>query len=109
METPTSERRVVGQSLPPDTTVQDDITKAGQRKVNLIWEYTQAIIALSVVLSNLIVATVLALTTGVKVEQPAVLANTLFLVIGFYFSRTNHQAIGGVGKKADDGQEYKGR
>jgi hypothetical protein len=29
-------------------------------------------------------------------------------VVGFYFSRTNHAAIGGVGKKPHDG-EYRGR
>lgn len=105
---PLLEKRSPAPSLPPNTTVQDDITKAGQRRVNLIWEYTQAGIALSVVACNLLVAVSLALS-GSKNEFPPVLSNTLFLVVGFYFSRTNHQAIGGIGKKAYADQEYHGR
>lgn len=82
------------------------MTTASQRRVNLIWEYTQSIIALMVILSNLIVGVYAGLTTG-KVEVPPVLTNAMFLVVGFYFSRTNHAAIGGVGFKPK--QEYIGR
>jgi hypothetical protein len=78
----------------------------GQRKINLIWEYTQAIIALLVVVSNLLVGVQVGLSGG-KSEVPPMLSNALFLVVGFYFSRTNHAAIGGVGKKPTD--EYRGR
>ena len=88
---------VAGQP-PPTTTIQQEITLAGQRRVNLIWEYTQAIISLLVVSANMIVGTVYALTKD-HGEYPTVLSNTLFLVIGFYYSRTNHAAIGGVGAK----------
>jgi hypothetical protein len=79
----------------------------GQRKVNLIWEYTQAIIAVSVVISNLVVGVNIGLWGKPGQEVPAMLTNSLFLVIGFYFSRTNHSAIGGVGPKPE--QEYQGR
>jgi hypothetical protein len=102
------EARVPQSQLPlsPTTTAQDDMTKAGQRKINLIWEYTQATISIMVVTANVLVA-VYAGTTAVHPEFPPVLSNTLFLVVGFYFSRTNHAAIGGVGAKPSG--EYEGR
>ncbi len=94
-------------SLPPTTTVQEDITKAGQRKVNLVWEYTQSAIALLFVVASVIIFISSAMNATVKVEFPPILSNALFLVIGFYFSRTNHAAIGGVGPKPNE--EYRGR
>jgi hypothetical protein len=62
----------------------------GQRRVNLIWEVTQAGIALLVTIAQVYVAT--------KPEQfeTATLSNAFFLVVGFYFGRTNHQKTGGV-------------
>jgi hypothetical protein len=97
-------------SRPPTTTTQQDITLAGQRRINLIWEYTQAVIAVSVVLCNLAVAVHIGFTAEPqKVEFPPMLSNSLFLVIGFYFSRTNHAAIGGIGAKATDNQAFLGR
>lgn len=78
-------------SLSPTTTAQEDITTAGQRRINIIWEYTQAAIAISITLAVIFCA-----ITKTMNEQ---LSNAFFLIIGFYFSRTNHQAIGGVGRK----------
>jgi hypothetical protein len=78
-------------SLTPTTTEQEDITTAGQRKINLIWEFTQAAIAICITGAIIFCA----ITKTIN-EQ---LSNAFFLIIGFYFSRTNHQAIGGVGKK----------
>jgi hypothetical protein len=92
--------------LPPTTTLQQDLTVQGQRKVNLIWEYTQAIIAITVVLANLVVGVSQGLRKD-KSDFPAMLSNCLFLVVGFYFSRTNHTAIGGIGRKPE--QPYEGR
>lgn len=94
-------------SLAPTTTTQQDLTTAGQRKVNLIWEYTQAIIAIEVVSSSIILAVSLAFK-GKSNDFPILLASLLMLVVGFYFSRTNHQAIGGVGPKPEP-QKYEGR
>lgn len=93
-------KRLAGRSLPPQTTAQEDITFAGQRKVNLIWEVTQAAIALMIVLTIVLVAVL-------QREIPDILSNCGFLVLGFYFSRTNHSAIGGVGAKPT--QPYMGR
>lgn len=60
-----------------------------QRRINLIWEVTQACIALVVVGANVLAAFYLT-------AQNQMLANAFFLVIGFYFGRTNHQRVGGV-------------
>lgn len=94
------------QSMAPKTTVQEDLTTAGQRRVNLIWEYTQAIIAISVVMANMGAALYNTLQ-GKPGEVSMILSSALFLVVGFYFSRTNHQAIGGPGPKPT--QPYTGR
>ena len=94
------------QSLPPTTTFQADLTTAGQRKVNLIWEYTQALVAIAVVAANIIVWVVASVKNSPNMI-PEGLTNALFLVVGFYFSRTNHSAIGGEGRKPE--QPYIGR
>jgi len=95
------------QSLHPTTTAQEDLTTAGQRRINLIWEYTQAFIAIVVILANMVTGVLFAFRGMLDTAYPLVLSSSLFLVIGFYFSRTNHQAIGGVGKKPV--QPYEGR
>jgi len=91
--------------LQPTTTEQEDITTAGQRKINLIWEATQSSIAVMVVLANIIIWIIVSLTG--KGSIPEGLTNALFLIVGFYFSRTNHSAIGGVGFKPNP--KYEGR
>lgn len=99
------------QPLPAKTTEQEDITKAGQRKINLIWEQTQAQIAKIAiwgwVISNFIVIIAMLFSLNeVNVTKLAVITAglssislTVGIIIGFYFSRTNHSAIGGVGEK----------
>jgi uncharacterized oligopeptide transporter (OPT) family protein len=94
------------QSLAPTTTTQQDITLAGQRKVNLIWEFTQAAVALMVVGANIAVWLRMSFVNATN-PIPEGLSNALFLIVGFYFSRTNHAAIGGVGHKPS--QPYEGR
>lgn len=93
-------------SLPATTTKQEDYTTAGQRRINLIWEVTQAIIAFSVVGANIVIW-VGSSFGGRQSVVPEGLTNALFLIVGFYFSRTNHQAIGGIGPKPE--QKYDGR
>jgi len=95
-------------SIAPTTTIQEDLTSAGQRAINKIWELTQAVIAISVVLANMTVGVYQGLSTTAHVEFPVILSSALFLVVGFYFSRTNHAAIGGVGPKKPQ-QPYEGR
>jgi hypothetical protein len=61
------------------------------------------------VVAAVVAAALFNVFTRNSVEIPSVLSNAAFLIIGFYFSRTNHQAIGGVGPKANTVQEYRGR
>jgi hypothetical protein len=86
-------------SRPSQTTYQEDLVTAGQRKVNLIWEYTQSFVTISVVTTNMLVAGINAVNSRPISEHPAILSSSLFLILGFYYSRTNHAAIGGVGPK----------
>lgn len=76
----------------------------------MIWEGTQAIIAVLVVIANVAVGTYQGLVPppiGTAYQYPIILSSSLFLIVGFYFSRTNHAAIGGVGMKPEG--EYRGR
>jgi len=67
--------------------------------VNLTWENTQRLIALSVTWVSLMIASWLAVMGATESVQTAALVfvfGVANLVIGFYFGRTNHQRIGGV-------------
>jgi hypothetical protein len=86
---------------------QQVLTTRGQRKINLIWECTQSFIAIAVVITNLAVGLHVGFYGDKGAEVPSMLTNSLFLVIGFYFARTNHAAIGGVGDKPNP--QYEGR
>ena len=85
-------------SVRPTTTAEQDLRTAGQRRVNLIWEYTQAGIAVVVVGANVLyVFLALLIVTSEhagSTESASLLRNAFFLVIGFYFGRTNHARIG---------------
>ena len=83
------------ESLPPTTTVEQDIGTHGQRRINLIWEATQAFIAVMITGAKIYTS-----INGIKSEE---LTNAFFLIVSMYFVRTNHQLIGGVTPK------YKGR
>jgi hypothetical protein len=98
-------------SVAPTTTLQQDKTLSGQRQVNIIWELTQAVIAIVITIGVVVVSVHNGLTAKGDIisEFPATLSNAFFLIVGFYFSRTNHQAIGGIGKKANEQQTYEGR
>jgi len=72
--------------MPPPLT-PNDITSKGQRRINLIWECTQAAIAILVVSANVLAA-------FIGSTQMTLLGNAFFLVIGFYFGRTNHARLG---------------
>lgn len=95
--------------LTPTTTHQEDLVVEGQRKISLIWELTQAAVAIMTVLGNIVVAVYFAVNRIPSNEYPLVLSSVLFLVVGAYFQRTNHQLIGGIGSKPTDTQPYVGR
>ena len=68
---------------------------AGQRKINRLWEYTQSFIAVSVTTNALSVCAWLVYTNNGIDHAVSLLSNALFLVIGFYFGRTNHTRVSG--------------
>lgn len=74
--------------LSPTTTAEENLHSLGQRRVNLVWESTQSLIALAVTGATLYAA--------INSIDSAVLSNAFFLVVGFYFGRTNHTRVGGV-------------
>lgn len=84
-------------ALPPRTTAEQDRASYGQRRVNIIWEVTQAVIAMSVLGTTLYVSGSLAVRGGADMVTLGLLSNAFFLVIGFYFGRTNHARTGGIG------------
>lgn len=75
-------------NLSPTSTAEEDRHTAGQRSINRVWELTQALIA-----GVVVIASVYASLRGI--DAPG-LQNTSFLVVGFYFGRTNHQRVGGI-------------
>lgn len=81
--------------LPATTTAEEDRHTSGQRQINRIWEYTQAFVAIAVTSATLYVAATIAIRSA-EMAAFLLLSNAFFLVIGFYFGRTNHQRIGGV-------------
>jgi hypothetical protein len=83
--------------LAATTTQEQDRKTAGQRRINVIWEVTQATIALAVTGSTLYVASHLAVRGGADMATFGLLSNAFFLVVGFYFGRTNHARQGGIG------------
>lgn len=94
-------------SSPATTTFQEDLTKAGQRNINLIWETTQMKVALSVIWVSLLVSAFLAVggkflgTPDVQLAAIVFLFGVANLVTGFYFGRTNHTKTGGIGPKEE--------
>lgn len=96
-----------GVTLAPTTTEQEDTVTAGQRDINKIWERTQSYIAMGVTASTIAIiglTVIIALITRNEITQAmATQINYLVvmttLILSFYFSRTNHAAIGGVGRK----------
>lgn len=67
---------------------------AGQRRINMIWEFTQGIIAVSITAAKIYCSIH-------RIESPE-LTNAFFLIVSMYFVRTNHHLVGGVGTKEDN-------
>lgn len=82
-------------AIAPTTTTEQNLHSAGQRAINRVWEYTQALIAVLVTTATLYVSAALALSGNGEMSAFLLLSNAFFLVIGFYFGRTNHTRVGG--------------
>jgi hypothetical protein len=82
---------------PPTTTAEENRHSASQREINKTWEFTQAIIALSVILTAQITIIFLVIKI-MELRETAFnfICTMVGTVIGFYFGRTNHQRVGGV-------------
>jgi hypothetical protein len=89
--------KVGDKNTAPTTTAAEDDTKQGQRRVNLIWETTQATLAVLVTASTLYVAGKLALSERGSEGAFLLLSNAFFAIVSTYLTRTNHQKTGGVG------------
>lgn len=76
--------------------LETSLRTSGQRRINLIWEVTQSVIALTTVATCMFVFAHQAMT-GSPDEFPTTLSNMVFAVLAFYLARTNHTATGGVG------------
>lgn len=72
-----------------------------QRRINLIWEATQAVVTVMVVASTLFIAGSLILSENVENSDRAtaflLVSNAFFLIVTAYYQRTNHTRTGGVG------------
>lgn len=88
--------------LPPATTAEQDRKTIGQRRINLIWEITQAIIAIVVAIGTMAVSAMLVLKgDGASATAFLLLSNAFFMIVTAYFQRTNHTRTGGVGTHDD--------
>lgn len=93
-------------SVPPTTTSEQDLRTAGQRKLNMVWEMTQASIAIGVVAANIIYVFVQWFSKASDDRSKSLLLESaFFLVVGFYFGRTNHARIGDLGPRTPRGNE----
>ena len=90
-ERETLDERELREAAPATTTIEEDRHSFSQRRINLIWEVTQAIIAVLIT-----VATILGSLEIYGLKGSETVTNAFFLIVGFYFGRTNHQRVGGV-------------
>jgi len=75
----------------------DALKTAGQRRINLIWEITQAIVAVSVAIGTMIICGSLILDKNKESDTAfLLLSNAFFMIITAYFQRTNHTRTGGI-------------
>lgn len=106
VKAPDGEPAKIGdKNIAPTTTAAEDLTKAGQHEINLVWEKTQMKIALSVIWASLAVSGALAVmgkhlgTPDLQLAAVVFLFGVANLVTGFYFGRTNHErSAGGKGE-----------
>lgn len=88
--------KVGDKNIAPRTTAEQDTMTAGQRRINLLWEWTQAILAIIVTSVTLYIAARLAMSEAHDQAAFLLLSNAFFSVISVYLTRTNHTKTGGV-------------
>src|SRR5262245_16642912 len=65
-----------------------EIAQTRARRVQMLWEITQALIAIGVTGTTLYVATILALRQDGGDVAQLLLSNAFFLIVGYYFGRS---------------------
>lgn len=90
-------RRTADTAIESKTTAEEDRKTAGQRRINVIWEATQAVVT--------ILITFAAIYCAIQKIDAQVLNFAFVAVISTYYARTNHTKEGGVGV----GATYTGR
>jgi len=81
----------------PVTTQEQDRVTLGQRRINVLWEVTQAIVAVLVTAVTLACSATLIIRGEKGAEAFLLMSNAFFVVISTYLTRTNHTKTGGVG------------
>lgn len=92
---PASIAPLIPKSIAPATTAEEDRHTASQRKVNQVWEFTQATIAVFMTVTVCIIM-LLMVWRGEYSISLQFLSAAFFLIIGFYFGRTNHENVSGM-------------
>lgn len=100
-ESPSPTRAAAEKAAATRLSDETSLRTSGQRKINLIWEVTQAIVTVMVVGATLFIAGTLALNdTGDTAAAFLLLSNAFFMIVAFYYQRTNHVRTGGVGGRS---------
>lgn len=76
-------------AAPATTTSEQNRITAGQRRINVIWEVTQAAVT--------ILITCAAIYCAVNDVKSEVLNFAFIAIISTYYARTNHTKVGGIG------------
>lgn len=88
----------MSESLINAHTIIDDKILAGQLRTKLIIDMTQALIATTVMIGY-IGMIVYSQWSSKPYAVPESLTNTMFLVVGFYFSRASSNTVNGLKSK----------
>jgi len=84
-------------ALPPTTTTEQDRKTSGQRHINVMWERTQQVIAIWVVVVTTTVCGYMVVygDEGMRTAAFLLIGNIFILVVNTYFQRTNHTKSSG--------------
>lgn len=84
-----------GLTASPTSTEEQDRHTASQRQINRYWERIQGFLAVLVTVTACVIAFILIWRAEYALGV-GLISSMVFLVIGFYFGRTNHEKVGGI-------------
>lgn len=88
LDPPAHTRRAGDLHAPATTTAEQERTTHSQRRINLIWELTQAFVTAAITAAEIY--------SQLHRIDSAMLNAAFFAVITTYLARTNHTKVGGV-------------